>query len=115
MSLLEQFEHTVEKRQKLVQVMPKIMGNNKDSTDHSHAEGHLDSKTKELISLAMSIIISCDECILHHTINLVKLKCTREEFIECLELTITLQSCPGIKYSQLALDYYDELVKELDA
>lgn len=110
---MKQFQETVKNRQKLVQAMPEIMGNNKKSTDYSHSEGHLDQKTKELISLAMSIIILCDECILHHTINLVKLKCTREEFIECLELSITLQSCPGIKYSQLALDYYDQLVEEL--
>lgn len=56
-------------------------------------------------------MIKCDECVLHHTIALYDLETTREEFCECLETAITLQSCPGMKYSQLALEYFDNLVE----
>lgn len=113
MNIRQQFKETGKRRQLLVKAMPDVMKNVSDNTKISHTSKHLDQKTKEFISLGMSIMIKCDECILHHTIALFDLGCTREEFCEALETAITLQSCPGLKYSQLALEYYDELV-ELD-
>lgn len=112
MSIREKFKETGRRRQLLVQAMPEIMGNMAENTRKSHTSGALDAKTKEFISLGMSIMIKCDECILHHTIALYDLGCTREEFCECLETAITLQSCPGLKYSQLALEYFDALAEE---
>lgn len=105
----ELFEETKESRKLLVKVMPEVMGAVSDGNKKALQEGALAAKTKEFISLGMSIMIMCDECILHHTINLVDLGTTREEFIECLETAIALQSCPGMKFSQLALEYFDEL------
>ena len=109
MNIREQFKETSKRRQLLVQAMPETMTRVAENTKNSHREGALNVKTKEFISLGMSIMIMCDECILHHTIALYDLGCSREEFCECLETAITLQSCPGLKYSQLALEYYDEL------
>nr|WP_269457211.1 carboxymuconolactone decarboxylase family protein [Streptococcus acidominimus] len=85
------------------------MSNISNCTMHTHQSGYLDSKVKHFISLGMSIIIKCDECIMHHVVALYELGVSREEICECLETAITLQSCPCIKYSQLALDFYDEL------
>lgn len=112
MSIREKFKETSKRRQLLVRAMPEVMGNVAKNTKKSHSDGALDAKTKEFISLGMSIMIKCDECILHHTIALYDLGCTREEFVEALETAITLQSCPGLKYSQLALEYFDALVEE---
>lgn len=92
--------------------MPELMENVLLNNNKILDDGALSKKTKELISLAISIMIKCDECVLHHTINLVELGTNREEFVECLETTIILQSCPGMKYSQLALEYYDSLTQE---
>ena len=114
MNIREQFEFTKKRRQLLVNAMPQLMNRVSENTKLSHSDGHLDKKTKEFISLGMSIMIKCDECILHHTIALYDLGVSREEFCEALETAIILQSCPGLKYSQLALEYFDELVKEDD-
>lgn len=111
MNIREQFAATSKRRQLLVKAMPEVMSRVSENTKKVHSSGALDAKTKEFVSLGMSIMIMCDECILHHTIALYDLGCTREEFCECLETAITLQSCPGLKYSQLALEYYDELVQ----
>lgn len=110
MDFRDEFNKTSKSRKLLVDAMPEIMDNVRKNTQLSHSDGALDSKTKEFISLGMSIMIMCDECVLHHTIALYDLGTTREEFCECLETAITLQSCPGMKYSQLALEYYDNLV-----
>lgn len=108
----ERFEATKKNRKRLVEAMPEVMDGLAAITNEARSTGALDQKTKELISLAMSIIIKCDECVIHHTISLYELDCTREELVECLELTIVLQSCPGLKYSQLALDCFDQLSEE---
>lgn len=108
----DNFEKTKDNRKRLIEAMPEVMNGLFDITTFARSEGALDLKTKELISLAMSIIIKCDECVTHHTISLYELGCTREELIECLGLTIVLQSCPGLKYSQLALDCFDQLVEK---
>lgn len=107
----DKFEKTKDDRKRLIQAMPEVMNGLFDITTSARSEGALDTKTKELISLSMSIIIKCDECVVHHTISLYELGCTREELVECLELTIVLQACPGLKYSQLALDCFDQLVE----
>lgn len=108
----DEFHTTSRRRKLLVQAMPELMDRVWQNTLHSHRDGALDAKTKEFISLGMSIMIKCDECILHHTVALYDLGCSREEFCEALETAITLQSCPGLKYSQLALEYFDALQAE---
>lgn len=108
----DKFNKTKDARKRLIQAMPEVMNGLFDITTTARSEGALNAKTKELISLAMSIMIKCDECVLHHTIALYELGCTREELVECLELAIVLQSCPGLKYSQLALDCFDQLVEK---
>lgn len=110
----EQFEQTKQRRQLLIQAMPEILNSVAQGTKKAHTTSHLDAKTKEFISLGMSIMIKCDECILHHTIALYDLGCSREEFCEALETAIVLQSCPGLKYSQIALEYFDQLDSEGD-
>lgn len=115
MNVRQRFEATKKRRQILVQAMPEIMGNSAKNTSFSHADAALDSKTKELISLAMSIMIKCEECIDHHIVALFDLGCTYKELVETLQLAITLQSCPGIKYSQYALECYVDLLNEHQA
>lgn len=112
MNVRQRFEATKKRRQILVQAMPEIMGNSAKNTAFSHADAALDSKTKELISLGMSIMIKCEECIDHHIVALYDLGCTYDELVEALQLAITLQSCPGIKYSQYALECYLGLMDE---
>lgn len=96
-------------RKELNDAIPAVMSNVLNNNKILAKDSALTRKTKELISLGMSIIIKCEECILDHIVTLYNLGCTREELCECLETTIALQACPGIKYSQYALELFDAL------
>jgi AhpD family alkylhydroperoxidase len=72
-------------------------------------DGALDVKTKELIGVAISVTVRCEDCIAAHTMGAVKAGASREEFAEALGVAIGLQGGPGVAYAIKALHAYDDL------
>ncbi|MGB0532503.1 MAG: carboxymuconolactone decarboxylase family protein, partial [Paracoccaceae bacterium] len=68
----------------------------------------LDEKTKELIALGIAISTRCDPCIAYHVKALVRLKTSRKEFCEALEMISYMGGGPSISYSAKALEAYDQ-------
>ena len=68
----------------------------------------LDEKTKELIALGIAISTRCDPCIAYHMKALVRLKTSREELCEALEMISYMGGGPSISYSAKALEAYDQ-------
>lgn len=69
--------------------------------------GHLDSKTRELIALAVAITLRCDGCITVHTAAAKKLGATKEEIAEALGVGISVNAGAAIVYSTRTLDAFD--------
>ena len=55
----------------------------------SVADGVLDTKTKELMSLAISVVERCEGCITQHTAACIKAGASREEFAEAIRPRFT--------------------------
>ena len=72
------------------------------------AHGSLDSKTKELIALALSVAARCDPCIGFHVQTLVKLGATRQELDETLGVTTYMGGGPSLMYAANAVAAFDE-------
>lgn len=70
--------------------------------------GALDEKTKELIALGVAISTRCDSCIGFHVKSLVRLKTTRAELCEALEMIGYMGGGPSIAFGAKALAAYDE-------
>ena len=70
--------------------------------------GALDEKTKELIALGIAISTRCDSCIGFHVKSLVRLKTTRAELCEALEMIGYMGGGPAIAYGAKALEAFDE-------
>jgi AhpD family alkylhydroperoxidase len=68
----------------------------------------LDSKTKELIALAIGVSTRCDGCIGFHTEALVKLGATRAEVEEALGIAIYMGGGPALMYAADALGAFEE-------
>ena len=68
----------------------------------------LDEKTKELIALGIAISTRCDPCIAYHMKALVRLKTSREDLCEALEMISYMGGGPSISYSAKALEAYDQ-------
>ncbi|HEX7044712.1 MAG TPA: carboxymuconolactone decarboxylase family protein [Burkholderiales bacterium] len=76
------------------------------------AAGALDTKTKELIALAIGIAGRCDGCIAHHTRVALQLGATREEIAETVAVAIYMGGGPSSIYGAEALRAYDQLAAQ---
>ncbi|MGP5285088.1 carboxymuconolactone decarboxylase family protein, partial [Pseudomonas helleri] len=71
----------------------------------------LDTKTRELISIAVAITTRCDGCIAAHTDAAIKAGASREEVAATLATAISLNAGAAYIYSLRALEAYDTLKK----
>lgn len=68
----------------------------------------LDGKTKELIALAISVAIRCDDCIAFHAKAAVDRGATREEVLETLGMAIYMGAGPATMYASHAIEAFDQ-------
>ncbi|HZN24154.1 MAG TPA: carboxymuconolactone decarboxylase family protein [Burkholderiales bacterium] len=71
--------------------------------------GALDTKTKELIALALGVAAHCDGCIGFHLKALVKLGATRAEVAEALGMAVYMGGGPSAMYAAEAIGAYEKL------
>ena len=69
--------------------------------------GHLDAKTRELISLGVAVALRCDGCIASHTAAARKHGASKEELAEALGVAISVNAGAALVYSIRALDAFD--------
>jgi len=72
------------------------------------ATGTLDTKTKELMALAISITARCDDCIAHHTHDALEAGATREEIAETIGVAILMGGGPSMLYAAHAVEALDQ-------
>lgn len=71
--------------------------------------GVLDSKTKELIALAIGITARCDGCLAFHAKAAKKLGASRDEIIETIAVALYMGGGPSMIYGAEALDAFDSV------
>ncbi len=64
----------------------------------------LDTKTKELIALAISVAIRCDDCIAFHAKAAVERGASRDEILETLGMAVYMGAGPSVMYASHALE-----------
>jgi len=75
----------------------------------AYAPGALDAKTKELLGLASSAVLRCDDCILYHIIRCVEEGATDDEILEALSISLLVGGSIVIPHLRRAIDRLDEL------
>jgi AhpD family alkylhydroperoxidase len=73
--------------------------------------GPLDSKTKELMALAVGIAARCDGCIGFHTEAAIKYGATRDEIVETIGVAVYMGGGPSYVYGAQVLEAFDQLAK----
>ena len=68
----------------------------------------LDTKTKELMALAIGIAVHCDGCVAYHTKMAHQHGATREELAETVALAVYMGGGPAAVYGGDALRAYDQ-------
>lgn len=80
-------------------------------TDRS-AQGRLDGPTKELLGLVASTVLRCDDCVLYHLEQCVKLGWSRLEIEDALNVALIVGGSITIPHLRRANGALDELLEE---
>ncbi len=68
----------------------------------------LDTKTKELIALAIAVAVRCDDCIGFHVKAALEQGATRDEVTETLGMAVYMGAGPAVMYASHAIDAYEQ-------
>ena len=69
----------------------------------------LDTKTKELIALAIGVAVRCDDCIAFHVKACIEQGASKDEILETLSMAVYMGAGPSVMYASHALAAYDQM------
>jgi AhpD family alkylhydroperoxidase len=76
--------------------------------------GALRCAEKEMMALAISIVVGCDGCIAYHVHDAVEAGATCPELLETVGVAILMGGGPGSIYAAHALDAIEQFLPEAD-
>ena len=71
-------------------------------------EGGLPKKTKELLGLAASMVLRCDDCVAYHIVQCLKAGCTDQELWETFDVALIVGGSIVIPHLRRAVEFLDE-------
>lgn len=75
----------------------------------TYEDGVLPARTKELLGLASSTVLRCNDCIDYHLQKCVEAGWSREELVEALNVALIVGGSITIPHLRHAMDTLDEL------
>ena len=75
-------------------------------------DGALSRKVKEMMALAISMVVGCEGCIAYHVHDAVEAGATRPELLEAIGVGLLMGGGPGSIYAAHALDAIDQFLPE---
>ncbi|AWN30514.1 MULTISPECIES: carboxymuconolactone decarboxylase family protein [unclassified Streptomyces] len=94
--------------------IPDVYQGYKGLNDAVLRAGALDSKTKELIALAIAVSKQCDGCIAAHAHAAVLKGATPQEAAEALGVTFLMNGGPGTIYAARAFAAFNEFYADVE-
>ena len=76
-------------------------------------EGHLPTKTKELLGLVASAVLRCDDCIQYHLEASMKNGVTKAEMMETMSIATLVGGTIVIPHLRRAVEYWELLEKNI--
>lgn len=76
---------------------------------NTYAAGALDEKTKEMIGLAASMVLRCDDCIKYHIQKCHQLGVTKAEIFEVFAISNIVGGTIVIPHLRKAVEFWDAL------
>lgn len=75
----------------------------------AYQPGALDVKTKEMLGLASSMVLRCDDCIKYHIIKCHENSVSKEEFFEIFSVALVVGGSIVIPHLRRAVEFMEEL------
>ena len=108
---LDWINHTVDLSQPLKELRtgaPDVMKSFGAMAQAALKTNALDTKTKELMAIAIGVATRCDDCIAFHTKAALERGATREEIMETLALAIYMGAGPSVMYASHAVEAFTQ-------
>ncbi len=111
--MINEFRDYREKmNEKLLKTDNKVIKRIFNLDTNTYMEGALSSKVKEMLGLATSMVLRCDDCIRYHLDKCHELGVTNEEMYEIFSVANLVGGTIVIPHTRRALEYWEELQKE---
>ncbi len=76
---------------------------------NTYAQGALEVKTKEMIGLAASMVLRCDDCVKYHLEKCFENGVTKEEVFEVFAISNIVGGTIVIPHLRRAVEFWEEL------
>jgi len=76
---------------------------------NAFAEGHLDSRAKELIGLTCSLVLRCDDCVKYHLGKCKAAGLSQEQVHEAMGIATLIGGTIVIPHLRRAFEFWEEL------
>ncbi|HBY02624.1 MAG TPA: carboxymuconolactone decarboxylase family protein [Rikenellaceae bacterium] len=77
-----------------------------------YENGALPSQTKEMLGLATSMVLRCDDCVKYHLEKCFELGVTRDQLFEIMSVSNLVGGSIVIPHTRKAVEYWDLLEEE---
>jgi len=76
----------------------------------AYEEGALDKRTKELMGLAASIVLRCDDCITYHIKQCIGQGVSRVQFLDAFNVALVVGGSITIPHLRRAIERLDQIL-----
>jgi AhpD family alkylhydroperoxidase len=80
----------------------------------AYEDGALDKRTKELMGLAASTVLRCDDCITYHIKQCAEIGITREQFLDAFNVALVVGGSITIPHLRRAIERVDQLLESTE-
>ncbi|GHE54971.1 MULTISPECIES: carboxymuconolactone decarboxylase family protein [Roseivirga] len=113
MSIVQEFnDYRAKMNEKIMAADNKVLKRFFNLDTNAYAEGALDVKTKEIVGLACSMVLRCDDCIKYHLGKCHELKITTAEMYEAFSIANLIGGSIVIPHLRRAVEYWEALQSE---
>ena len=113
-NFVEYHQHLEERLTQLGQEIPGPMIGFARLHKKAVEDGALSRKVKEMMALAISIVVGCEGCIAYHVHDAVEAGATRPELLEAVGVGLLMGGGPGSIYAAHALDAIEQFLPEIN-
>ncbi len=107
---IQTHQHLEERLAQLGQELPGPMSGFARLHKKAVEDGALAAKVKEMMALAISLVVGCDGCIAYHVHDAVQAGATRQELLETIGVALLMGGGPGSIYAAHALDAIEQFM-----
>ncbi len=113
-SYQQEIDHIKTYTAKINQAIPETMRAFYALSRSSSTPGALDTKTKELMALAIGVTSHCKGCIAFHTRAALQAGASSGEIMETLSVAIAMGGGPALMYASYAVEAMEEFQQQVE-